>query len=360
MTTELQSASADVDLVVREADDPKRWDAFVSSYSVDQGGSVCHLYGWHELLKNTLQVEPLYRVAIAKDGSWEGILPLFRVKSLAFGHYLVSMPFLNYGGPLGTSRGRHALVAWAVEEAQRSGADLLELRLRAVEASSARVEGVEVSHRRLTVVLDLPDDSDSLWSEGFRSKLRSQIRRPMKEGMRVEFGVSEVQPFYDVYSRNMRDLGTPVLPLEFFEALPRIFSHEVIFGVVYHGARPVAGGCGFLWGHEYEMTWASSLREYNRQAPNMLLYWAFMKHVIAAGADSFNFGRCAYGTGTHRFKRQWGAADQPLPWFRWSSKGAQATPTPEASGYRLATAVWRRLPHRVANLVGPHLARRIP
>ena len=30
-----------------------------------------------------------------------GVLPLVRVRSALFGHYLVSMPFVNYGGPLG-------------------------------------------------------------------------------------------------------------------------------------------------------------------------------------------------------------------------------------------------------------------
>ena len=73
------------------------------------------------------------------------------------------------------------------------------------------------------------------------------------------------------------------------------FPEEVIFGVVYHGEEPVAGGCGFLWGGEFEMTWASALRKYNRMTPNMLLYWSFMEKAIEGGAALFNFGRCTPG-----------------------------------------------------------------
>jgi lipid II:glycine glycyltransferase (peptidoglycan interpeptide bridge formation enzyme) len=45
----------------------------------------------------------------------------------------------------------------------------------------------------------------------------------------------------------------------------------------------VAGGCGFRFGQEFEMTWASSLRRYNKEAPNMLVYWSFMERAIAEG-----------------------------------------------------------------------------
>ena len=60
------------------------------------------------------------------------------------------------------------------------------------------------------MILELPDTSDKLWNS-FDSKLRSQIKKPMKEGMAVETGgIEQLNNFYDVFSKNMRDLGTPV------------------------------------------------------------------------------------------------------------------------------------------------------
>jgi len=97
-----------------------------------------------------------------------------------------------------------------------------------------------------------------------------------------------------------------------------------------------------VWRSEFEMTWASSLREHSRSAPNMLLYWSFMEQMIARGVRVFDFGRCTPGSGTHRFKRQWGGTDVALPWLQWSARNVAATPSPERPGYRLAAAVWRR------------------
>jgi lipid II:glycine glycyltransferase (peptidoglycan interpeptide bridge formation enzyme) len=198
-----------------------------------------------------------------------------------------------------------------------------------------------------------------LW-KGFSSKLRSQIRRATKAGLEARFGLDQMEPFYSVFSRNMRDLGTPVMPRAWFESIARIFPQIARFGVVYHGSTPVAAGCGFVWRDEFEMTWASSLREFNHLAPNMLLYCSFMEQMIHAGVRRFNFGRCTAGGGTHRFKTQWGGIDEPLPWGQWSPAQIRTTPSPERPAYRMAAAVWRRLPLNLTNRVGPVLARVIP
>lgn len=334
--------------------DGAKWDRFVG----EAEGTFCHLAAWGPLLRQVMGAEPLYRVARDPTGRWAGILPLFRVKSLLFGHYLVSVPYLNYGGPLGTEGARRVLVESATREARESGADLMELRLRT--PLETLPDGVRRSDRKITVVLDLPDDPRVLFEDTFRSKLRSQIRRPMKEGMEFRAGPDQVVPFLSVFQRNMRDLGTPVLPAPLFRRLPDVFGERVTFGTVYHGDVPVAVGCGFALGGEFEMTWASSLSEYNRLSPNMLLYWGFMERAIELGLDTFNFGRCTPGSGTHRFKRQWETRDEPLPWLQWSEDDVEATPSPESGRYALAIRAWQRLPLAVANLVGPFLSRRIP
>ena len=338
---------------VIEAGDWAGWDDFVAAA---EGSSFCHLRGWREVLESELGAECLYRMVVDEGGGCLGVLPLARVRSRILGHYLVSLPFLNYGGALGSPAARRVLEEWAVAEARRSGADLLELRSR---GASEYATGLRTVERKVTVVLELPAEAESLW-RGFPSKLRSQIRRPQKEGMEVKFGAEQVGAFYEVFSRNMRDLGTPTLPRGFFAALPRHFGERVIFGAVYHGVQPVAAGCGFVWRGEFEMTWASSLREYNSKAPNMLLYWSFMEELSRRGVGVFNFGRCTPGGGTHRFKLQWGGRDEPLCWGQWSARGVGSTPSPERPLFQLATAVWRRTPLAIANRVGPVLARHLP
>lgn len=338
------------------------------------GGTYCHLAGWHTIITEVLGHEAHYLEARDSSGGLEGILPLVRVRSLLFGDYLVSMPFLNYGGPVGTPEACRVLTGEALELADRRGVDLMELRCRSREQLSSdhvREEdgegdagtpghGLVVTGRKITVVLPLPDEVEELWKGTLRSKVRSQVRKPMKEGLEARIGPEQAEPFYEVFAENMRDLGTPVLPVELFRALPRVFDDRVVFCVVYREDEPVAGGCGFFCGDEFEITWASALREHSRVAPNMLLYWEMMKHALETGARAFNFGRCTPDGGSHRFKSQWGGHDEPLPWTAWAPDGAVETPNPDQGKYALAVSLWQKLPLPLTRVLGPPLARRIP
>ena len=331
--------------------DPAAWDTFVGRAELS---SFCHLAGWRGILSDVLGAECLYRVATDENGAYLGVLPLVRVKSRLFGHYLVSVPFLNQGGPLGSLEARRCLAEDAVHEARRSRADLLELRTR-------ESEGLElsVSARKITVKLPLGSDPDSLF-KSFPSKLRSQIRRPLKEGLTTRFGPEQREPFYAVFARTMRDLGTPVLPRAFFDRIAAAFPDVVVFGVVYRGDQPLAAGCGFVWREEFELTWAGALRESRPLAANMLLYWSFMEQMIARRVRTFDFGRCTAGSGTHQFKRQWGGADVTLPWCQYAANGVAALPSPQYPAFSWGPRLWRRLPLSVANRLGPRLVRFIP
>jgi FemAB-related protein (PEP-CTERM system-associated) len=207
----------------------------------------------------------------------------------------------------------------------------------------------------------MPESVDELWTKTFRAKLRSQVRRPTKDGMTARCGPAELAPFYDVFARNMRDLGTPVLPRAFFERIAAVFGDRVVFATVYTTeGMPAAAACCLVWRDELEVTWASSIRELNRLSPNMLLYARLMEEAIGRGVRLFNFGRCTPDGPTHRFKQQWGGDDVPLPWAYWSRSGAAGTPSPDRPLFRVATAVWSRLPMAIANRLGPVLARQLP
>ena len=329
------------------------WDALVAGMA---DAKFSHLFGWRSIVEDVLGHRTHYMAARDGDGQIQALLPLVNVKSRLFGNFLVSMPFLNDGGPIGTYEGREALAQWAIQEANRSGADSLELRSR------SQIPGpIPTVTRKLTVLKEMASDSEEFWKTGIRSKLRSQIRRPMKEGLTTHFGPELIDEFYGVYARRMRDLGTPVLPRSFFHALIERFPDQVIVASVRQGDMALAVGCGFLWQGEFEITWASSLVEYNRLSPNMLLYWTLMEHTIQKGADVFNFGRCSEGSPTHRFKTQWGGTNHPLPWGLYSPQDA-APPSGESASPILRTgqAMWKRLPLPVAAVLGPRLARLMP
>ncbi|HKV70948.1 MAG TPA: GNAT family N-acetyltransferase, partial [Gemmatimonadales bacterium] len=275
------------------------WDALVARSA---GGTHFHRWGWKRVMERALGHECTF-LGAERGGELRGVLPLTSVRSLVFGRFLVSMPFVNYGGPLGDAETVQALASDAVARADRARVKLLELRSRVQLPLD-----LPVSHRKITVVLDLPPgDPKHLW-DGLPAKVRSQIRRPQKEGVTVHFGADQLDGFYRVFAHHMRDLGTPVQSRRLFEEIQAEFP-DVWFGCARLKGEPVAGGCGFRWGNEFEITWASSLRAHQTIAPNMALYWGFLERCVEQGVTLFNFGRCTPDSGTHRFKRQWGSRD---------------------------------------------------
>jgi len=332
------------------------WDDFVRA---QPGWTHFHLHGWRTVIERVFGHECVYLVArSATAGGIVAVLPLVRVRSLIFGHFLVSMPFVNYGGPLGSDDGVRALTTEATKVADRTRVGLLELRSRVPLPLD-----LPVSHRKLTVVLDMPPEAGALWSS-LPAKLRSQVKRPRKEGIEVRFGSEQLEAFHRVFAHHMRDLGTPAQSREFFGAIAEVFPQDVHFAVAYHQGQPVACGCGFLWNGEFEITWASALRSHKAMSPNMLVYWELMERTVGLGARVFNFGRCTRDSGTHRFKMQWGGREEPLWWYQHArgadGAGEASTPSPDHGVFAMATRAWQRLPVPLASRLGPRIVRFIP
>ncbi len=328
------------------------WDSCVRSAA---GWTPFHQWGWKGVIEQIFHHECFYLAARDGWGTITGVLPLVHPRSFLFGKYLVSMPFVNYGGPLGDAASVRALVHHATEIARDRAVDLLELRSR-----EALPLAVPVSHRKITCVLDLsPGDAGAVWN-GLTSNVRRKVRRAQKEGFTVAFGLEHVDAFYDVFSRHMRDLGTPTLPRRFFHALVDRFESDIWITCAYAGDKPVAGGFGFRWGGELELTWVSALQESHRTYANMLLYWSLIERAANENLRVFNFGRCTPGGGTHRFKQQWGARDVPLMWYQPVVAGRAATPSPHDRAFSWGPFVWKRLPLRLANALGPSIVRMIP
>lgn len=328
------------------------WDVFVARA---EGGTAFHRYGWRTVHEQVYGHDCPFLAARDAAGALRGVLPLVFLQSPLFGRYLVSMPYVNYGGPLGDAEAVRALAAAATELASERRVKLLELRSRV-----ALPLDLAVSHRKITVVLDLPDGGPDALFKSFSAKLRSQVRRPQKEGMTVQWGRGEVDPFFDVFAAHMRDLGTPTQPRRLFATITDVFGDDVWVATVRHEGRAVAAGFALRWGREVEITWASALESVKKLAPNMLLYWAMLERAATEGFAVFNFGRCSPGAGTHRFKQQWGSRDEQLWWYQQSAVGESAAPSPDDARYSWGPRLWKKLPVPVATALGPMVVRGIP
>jgi serine/alanine adding enzyme len=219
-----------------------------------------------------------------------------------------------------------------------------------------------IKTNKVRMLLELPDSSAELFMS-FKAKLRSQINRPMKEGMETLTGGSELlEDFYRIFAINMRDLGSPVHSKSLFRNVLDQLGGRARIIAVRHQGQSVAGALIICFRDTVEVPWASSLRKYNALSPNMLLYWSLLKFACDHGHKFFDFGRSTPGEGTEKFKAQWGANPQPLYWYS-IVPGSEKKPQAELGSWEVRTLgenVWRRFPVCLANLVGPRLRGGIP
>ena len=128
---------------------------------------------------------------------------------------LVSLPFFNYGGICAEGEEAHkALLDAAIDVARKERADFVEIRHD--DDGQAWQRELPGKTAKVSMRLAVPESSDVLL-RSLSSKRRNQFQRPRKEGMTTAVGGEELlDRFYDLFAQNMRDLGTPVYPKNFF------------------------------------------------------------------------------------------------------------------------------------------------
>jgi FemAB-related protein (PEP-CTERM system-associated) len=335
-------------------DDAERWDQYVSGHPA---GHCCHLSAWKRIIEQTFGHTTCYLLSENGEGAVNGVLPMARLRSRLFGDFLVSVPYLNYGGPCADDE---AVYEALMRAATGTAADLKVQHLE-VRTETPADYGLQVRSSKVSMRLDLAETPDVLWKR-FPAKLRSQVRRAQQEAMVVKVGRAEqLDAFYEVFAVNMRDLGTPVYGKSFFANVLRELPDSTWICAVYLGDQPVAAG--FLMGFRdmLEIPWASSLRRYNRLGPNMLLYWSVLEFACRQGFRVFDFGRSSPDSGPFRFKAQWGATPVPLYWHYWVRNGGPLPNlTPNNPRLQLAIRAWRHLPVAATKVLGPPLVKNLP
>jgi FemAB-related protein (PEP-CTERM system-associated) len=348
----------DLTVTVALESDRIAWEAYVASRPDASG---YHEWAWRTVFARVFGHQCLYLIARKLSSTSShvetdvvGVLPLVEIRSLLFGRTLTSLPFVNFGGVLADSpEVAQMLVGEAVGLAEKRGCRHVEMR-----HIDRRFQDLPCKQHKVTMRLPL---EPGIW-ERLDRKARNQVRKAQKSGLTVtRGGVELLGEFYRVFSRNMRDLGTPVYPRRFFEAVLEAFPDRTRLIVVRSGDVPVASGLTYRTGPLIEIPWASSVRSYNTLCPNHLLYWQAIETAAAEGVAVFDFGRSTPNEGTFKFKEQWGARAVALHWEYWLANGGELPDqSPKNPKFRLAIESWKLMPLWLANTIGPRLVRSIP
>ncbi len=336
----------------------QEWDAFVQA---TPNASPYHLFAWGSAITEAYGHKPYYLMA-RQNGKLLGILPLIHLKLPFLLNQLVALPFCDVGNCLTTdSSVQGKLLAEAQKLTKHLKCKNIQLRGQLENDNNLTIPVTKTEHNKVRMLLDLPESSEALL-QNFKSKLRSQVRKAEKNGVLFHWaGIDGVDSFYSVFCSNMRDLGSPVHSKKLFQKIMEEFGNNSRIGLAEFEGKCIGAGVVLSTNSQTSIPWASTLRQYNKLAPNMLLYWNCLKYASDNSKNVFDFGRSTENEGTFRFKKQWGAKPVPLSWY---SSLPCISPPPEAirtkqSRRERVVKIWKTVPVPIANLVGPRLRKYI-
>ena len=349
---DLQAAGATA-LSVRawRESDRERWDRFVFACP---DASFFHRIGWREIFEDVLRHRTHYLLA-ERGEQIVGVLPLVQLKSLLFGHSLVSLPFAVYGGVAATDpQARTALHRLAIELARELGAEHLELRnVTPAEPEWPRQE-LYVTFRKAL----LPDVEANLLA--IPRKQRAMVRKGIQRELRSEIDIG-VERFFELYADNQHRHGTPPHSIRYFQALKRVFGDDCeMMSVLSPQGKAVSGVLSFYFRDEVLPYYAGDFADARELAANDFKYWELMRRACERGLRVFDYGRSKRDSGSFAFKKNWGFEPAPLHYeYQLFKREAVPQNNPSNPKYQRAIEIWRKLPRGVVNAVGPVLARHL-
>ena len=344
--------------------DQPNWDNFVWNH---KQGLAYHFYAWKEAIEQAYGFECPYLLA-ESEGTIKGILPLAHIHTPISKGKLVSLPYCDIGGILADSQETaNELFSSALEYTNSQKINCLEIRdlapLPGYDSEKTRHPG------KVRMVSELSGHSVDIFNK-MKAKLRNQIKKPQREGLKVKSGGIELlDEFYPIFASNMTYLGSPVHSRKWLQKIVSLFdSRSGINIVMLPDGTPAAGGIHLASRETFTIPWASSLRKYNHWNPNMLLYWSFLQKAADKGYKFFDFGRSSPNEGTFKFKKQWGAEPMPLYWVNMQKKSVKEGFIPSLPGSENGTSgyarIWAektisKIPVSINRSLGPRLRKYI-
>lgn len=319
--------------------------------------SIYHTKSIFNWLGQSSTNEPKLLLALDGSGQIIGGLPITVMRTRLFGHFAISQPYFNYGGPLTEYLNVFERLLTFAEKA------LTDMSLKYAEIRTlAQVQKRPSNCKKVSMLLPLTH-SEALLRQSFGAKVRAQVNKANEFAPSVVFGGSELlNDFYHVLSTNMRDLGTPLYEKAWFESLIEALPEHTYLCVVYLAKRPVATGFLIQNNAVMEIPWASTLKKFNHMNINMWMYDQILAFAVTKGCSWFDFGRSTYNEGTYRFKKQWGARPIQHYWYTLGkdNDSAEGGLNPDNPKFKLAIAIWQHLPVWITRIIGPFVAKQLP
>ncbi|MCK5696598.1 MAG: FemAB family PEP-CTERM system-associated protein [Gammaproteobacteria bacterium] len=328
--------------------DESLWDDYVNQHP---DATFFHLFGWKKALEMTVKHKNYYLYALNGE-TIVGVLPLGHIKSLLFGNTLVSTPFAVYGGILADNDEVKSLLRQAAcDLAEKLKVDHLELRNLKRENPDWPTKELYVYFKK-----ELADnDDDNL--KAIPRKQRAMVRKGIKADLSVEVN-QNIEPFFQAYSESVRNLGTPVFPKKLFQSLLTVFSDKLDILTITKEDTLVASVMNFYFRDTVLPYYGGGTSSARFLKGNDFMYWSLMQHAAKKEIKYFDYGRSKEGTGSYSFKKNWGFEPQPLYYEYYLVTAKEISEiNPLNPKYQIFIKLWRKLPLKLSQILGPIFSR---
>ena len=326
------------------------WVDFVAGHP---NAVLFHHPEWARLLADCYRFDAFALTATDRSGRIVAGLPVMEVSGLLRRRRWVALPFTDTCSPLLAADVGIAFASDLAAFRAVSGIRALEVRTDLDGGDEAFRAQVGTLH-----TLDLTPGLDAVHKTFSRSRVRPEIRRAEREGVRIREAnqASDVTTtYYDLHVGTRRRQGVPVQPRRFFDLLwNRLLKPGLGFALIAElGGRPVAGAIFLVWNGTVIYKYAASDEAFRWARPNHLVLWEGIRRSCDANAHTLDFGRSeSSNEGLRKFKSGWGATEAPLAYSTFADKA----PAPRAHSSRtlqhLLEETIRRSPPWVCRALG--------
>lgn len=326
----------------------KPWDHFVENHPE---GSFFHLSGWGRVLEASFG-HKCHSIYAWEDEKIIGVLPLFEVKSLLFSHALISSPLCVYGGAIADQEEVSRLLEEkAIQIAEQLQVEYLELRYKKKQNSA-----LSCISKHATFIHALPaTDDDILLS--IKKKQRAVIRHSLKNDL--QYKSASLSLFYQLLSESYKSLGTPVFAKKYFQNIQSVFSDKVtIKQVQSEQGEDLCAVLSFTFKNQVLPYYAGGNDNAKYLKSMDYMYYQLMCEARKQGLSEFDFGRSKNDSGPFKYKKNWGMTAQPLYHYYHLVKANKIPDlSPNNPKYHMFISLWKRLPLKVSQLIGPFIAK---
>ncbi|MCX7781262.1 MAG: GNAT family N-acetyltransferase [Negativicutes bacterium] len=328
----------------------EEWDCLALSH-----GTIYHTTAFRQVLLDSFGYQCVYHAVQDHTGKICALVPLVAGRNLALDKAGVSLPFVNHADICGNNPDAVQFAGACLPELRdKFGLAYIELRLKDQEIIGP---GWRVNLQNYTFVLPLEDEASALALS--TASNRNHIRKVYKnDWFTVSFDSRHLDGFYHVYGKRMKELGSPAPDITFFQRFFQYLpDHAFLLTVLDRQTKKVVGGMLLLTSpgdQTLYYPYGATLIEYNPKYLNNFMYWEAVRFGIRHGMKQLDLGRSPAGSGTYKYKQQWGAKPVQLKYFVADRCGGAAGP-PDRNKLGIFVKMWQAIPGFITDLAGRRL-----